>query len=110
MNWLGKLFTKNKKTYSETENCKLLIIDETKEHLHEILGISEKRASELLNMAKKGYDETDMLHTCLERTTEFCVHTNEVVFITLLVTRVIEAHNSRNGLQDFIQALKERRG
>ena len=110
MKWLGRLFRKNKKTYSKTENCKLLIIDETQEHIHEILGISDKRAAELLEVAKKAYEETDMLHTCLERTTDFCVHTNEVVFMTLLLTRVIQTHESKNSLQGFIQALREKRG
>ena len=110
MNWLERLFRKNKKTYSGTENCKLLIIDETQEHIHEILGISDKRAAELLEVAKKAYEETDMLHTCLERTTDFCVHTNEVVFMTLLLTRVIQAHDSRNSLESLFKALRESRG
>jgi len=105
MNWLGKLFGKKKKGYNTDCNYKLLIIDDSKELLHEILGISEQRAEELLKICFKAYDDNNQLHTCLEQVVSYCKHTNEVVMATLMMQKVIERKNSMHGLGEVLKKM-----
>jgi hypothetical protein len=98
MNWLEKLFKKKKKTYN-----KLLIIDDSKELIHEILGISDERAEELLNICLKAYDNNTHVHTCLEDVVSECKHTNEVVMATLMMQKVIDRKTQMNGLMGALK-------
>jgi len=102
MNWFGNMFKKKKKTYKQSE-YKLLIIDDTSDLIHVILGISEERAEELLNACLKAYDSHTQLHLCLEDIVNQCKHTNEVVMSTMMMQKIIDRKNSLNGL---INALK----
>jgi len=103
MNWLGKLFKKKKKTYNTDHNYKLLIIDDSKELIHEILGISDERAEELLNICLKAYDNNTHVHTCLEDVVSECKHTNEVVMATLMMQKVIDRKTQMNGLMGALK-------
>jgi hypothetical protein len=110
MNWLGKMFKKKKKSYNTDCNYNLLIIDDTQEHLHEILGISEERSEDITKIALRAYNDNNTLHTCLVDVIKECKHTNEVVFATLITHRVIEREKSKGSLEDFIKALLDKRG
>ncbi len=110
MKGLGKMFKKKKKSYNTDCNYNLLIIDDTQEHLHDILGITEKRSEDLTKIALKAYHDNNTLHECLVDVIKECKHTNEVVFATLITHRVIEKHKSMNDLGDFVQAILNKRG
>lgn len=107
MTWLGKLMGK-KKNYPKDSQFKLCIVDETKEHLHEILGITEARADELARYAVEAYKNNDCLHNCLADITVKCNHENELVFLTLVTHRVIETHQSRGRLEGVLKDLFKR--
>jgi hypothetical protein len=103
MKWLGKLFKRKKKSYNTDKQYKLLIIDDSKELMHEILGISEERAEELINICIKAYDDHDQLHACLEDVISKCKHTNEVVMATMIMQRVIDRKNQLHGLMGALK-------
>jgi len=103
MSWLGKMFKKKKKGYNTDSQYKLLIIDDSKELIHEILGISEERADELMKACLKAYDDNDQLHSCLEDIISQCKHTNEVVMATLIMQKVIDRKKSLHGLMDALK-------
>ena len=104
MNWLGKMFRK-KKSYSTDSQYKLLIIDDSKELIHEILGVTEERAEELLNFAKKAYDRHETMHMGLEEVVSKCTHTNEVVFGTMLYQKILDREISKRKLFDAFEDL-----
>lgn len=88
MKWFKNLFKKKKKSYNKENSYKLLIIDEHAEFLHETLGITEERASELTTVAFKAYEKHDRMYLCLEDIVSNCKHTNEIVFATMLVDKI----------------------
>lgn len=95
--------SKKKKAYNTDNQFKLLIIEEDKENLHEIFGISEDRTEELLNYALDAYKDNNCLHECLEEMTSKCVHVNEVVFSTLMMYRIIESYQNRDRLINMLE-------
>jgi len=103
MNWLGKVFGKKKRGYNTNCDYKLLIIDDSKDLIHEILGITEKRAEELLKTCLKAYDDNNQLHTCLEQVVNECKHTNEVVMATLMMQKVIDRKNQMHGFMGVLK-------
>ena len=98
MNWLGKLFKKKKKGYNTDGQYKLLIIDEEAELLHHNLGISDERAEEILQACLNAYDTSNILHQALEKIVSECKHTNEVVFSSLILQKIIDRKNHENSL------------
>lgn len=104
MNWLGKMF-KKKRSYSTSDQYKLLIIDDSKELLHEIFGISQERVEYLLKACLKAYDDNSQLHTCMEQVISECKHTNEVVMTTLMMQKVIDRKQSMNRVEDMFKNL-----
>jgi hypothetical protein len=98
MKWLGKLFKRKKKSYSTDGQYKLLIIDESKELFHEIMGITDERADDLLKFSRKAFDGNDSMHKGLEELISLCTHTNEIVFATMLYHKMLERELSRQRL------------
>jgi hypothetical protein len=103
MKWMKGIFRSTRLKYKPCEP-KFLLIDEKAAYLHDILGISEKRANELLTAADKAYDDHDKLHLCLEELVAICVHTNEVVFATMVLQKIID---QKNATHDFQKAVVE---
>ena len=103
MKFLKKAFSKKKKTYNTDANYKLLIIDEKAELLHEILGITDERANELTRACLEAYDKNNTLADCLVAIVDEAKHTNEVVFGTLIMDKVIQRKNSMRGVMDMFQ-------
>lgn len=99
MNWLGKLFN-NKK---QNNKHKLLIIEDKTSSLNVALGISEERSEELLKKCKELYQAHDSIASVLENLVDFCNHTNEIVFSTLLMQKIIEREEAK---YNFINDLK----
>lgn len=99
-----KLFKKlfKKKTYGQS-NHKLLVIDDNADQLHEVFGISEQRSDELLDICIHAYHKNRQLHECLVEIVDHCKHTNEVVFATMIMTRVIDKYNSKHALSGFLK-------
>jgi len=98
MNWLEKLFKKKKQSYNTDSQYKLLIIDDSKELIHEILGITNERAEELLKLAKISFEKNETMHLGLENIVKECNHTNEVVFSVMLYQKIMEREISRRKL------------
>ena len=98
MNWLGKMFKKKKKGYNTDGQYKLLIIDEDADLLHHNLGITDDRAEVLLQVCLNAYDSSIILHSALEKIVSECKHTNEVVFVSLLLQKIIDRKNHENSL------------
>ncbi len=90
MKWLGKLFKRKKKGYNTDSKYKLLIINDEAELIHDILGVNEVRANEMVDICLKLYDKHDKLHLCLEELVSHCVHTNEIVYGTMIMEEVIK--------------------
>ena len=105
MNWLGKLFKKKKKSYNTDCNYKLLIIDDTQQHLHEILGISEERTEELAKVCVKAYEKHDYFHATLEEVVSHCKHTNEVVMATLITQKVVDKNQSKDRILGLLKGM-----
>ena len=104
MNLFKNVFKKKKKTYGQSE-YKLLIIDDTAKQLHHVLGITEERADKLLDVCMDAYHRHSQLHCCLEDVVSACKHTNEVVFATMIMHRVIEKYNSKDSLAGFLKQM-----
>lgn len=98
MKWLGKLFKKKKKSYNTDGQYKLLIIDEEAELLHHNLGISDERAEQILQTCLNSYDTSDVLHKALEKIVSESKHTNEVVFSSLILQKIIDRKNHESSL------------
>ena len=98
MKWLGKMFKKKKKGYNTDSQYKLLIIDEEADLLHHNLGITDERAEELLQVSIDAYDTSTVLHSALEKVVSSCKHTNEVVFVSLILQKIIDRKNHENSL------------
>lgn len=104
MKWFGKLFKKKRILYNQSD-YKLLIINDQAELLHEIFGISEERADALLDVCIHAYHKNNQLHSCLVDVVEKCVHTNEIVFATMMMNKVIEKHNTKQRIGGLLSNL-----
>jgi hypothetical protein len=102
MKSLNKIFRKRKGNLTACEN-KFQIIREEAEFIHEILGISDKRANELLAISYKTYDDHDKLHSCLERLVSHCKHTNEIVFATLVFQKIVHRKQAVNEIMNELK-------
>lgn len=103
MEWIKGIFKTKRLNYKPCEH-KLLIIDDKADLMHEILGISDSRAQELLMAADKAYNDHDKLHLCLEELVAICVHTNEIVLSTMILQKIID---QKNATYDFKKAVAE---
>lgn len=54
--------------------------------------------------ADKAYYDHDKLHLCIEELVAICVHTNEVVFTTMVLQKIID---QKNATYDFRKAVAE---
>jgi hypothetical protein len=102
MNLFKNVFKKRKKTYGQGD-YKLLIIDDNANQLHVALGITEERADKLLDICIHSYHKNGKLHDCLLEVVDECKHTNEIVFSTMVMTRVIEKYTSKDRLVDLLK-------
>ena len=99
-----KWFKKKQILYTQSD-YKLLIINEKALLLHEIFGISDERADHLVNTCIKAYHKNNQLHTCLVDVIDACVHTNEIVFTTMIISKVNETSNSKEKLSILLKNL-----
>ena len=93
MNVLGKLFNK-KKTYPKDNKFEVLIIGEDKTDFQEMLGITDKRKDELLNLAYKSYKNEDLFSSSCKLAVAECTHINEVVFLMTMLTKIRELESN----------------
>jgi hypothetical protein len=103
MKWIKGIFGTKRLKYKPCEP-KLLIIQDEADLMHDILGITDKRANELFMAADKAYNDHDKLHLCLKELVAICVHTNEVVFVTMVLQKIID---QKNAVHDFKKAVVE---
>ena len=103
MNWLGKMFKKKKKGYNTDSQYKLLIIDDEAELLHHNLGIVTPRADELLQCCVNAFENTNRVHIAMENVVSECKHTNEIVFATLMMAKIIEKNESQDRIHNLLK-------
>lgn len=101
--WLGKLFKKKKKGYNTDGKYKLLIIDDEAELIHKNLGITDKRAEVILCKCLEAFDNSQRVHTAMEKVVDICTHTNEVVYATLMMAKVIEKNESHERIHNLLK-------
>lgn len=105
MNWLGKMFKKKKKNYNTDGQYKLLIIDDEAELIHQNLGINDKRAEVILTKCIESFETSDRVHNAMEKVVDICTHTNEVVYATLMMAKVIEKNDSHGRIHNMLKNL-----
>lgn len=103
MKWLTKMFGKKKPTYSNNNIYKLLVIDEDAELLHENLGITEKRADELLKACADAYENNNVLYGALGDMVDECKHVNELVLSALMMQKIIDKHKSSDRVHNLLK-------
>ena len=101
--WLGKLFRKKKKGYNNDGKYKLLIIDDDSELLHKNLGINDTRAEILLTACLESFENSQRVHVAMEKVVDICTHTNEIVFATLMMAKVIEKNESHSRIHNMLK-------
>jgi len=101
--WLGKIFKKKKKSYNSDSKYKLLIIDDEAELIHKNLGITDARAEVLLTVCLDSFDNSQRVHTAMEKVVSMCTHTNEIVFATLMMAKVIEKNESHERIHNLLK-------
>lgn len=72
---------------------KLEIIDPESTSLHTILGISEERSDELVDLAKEAYTGQKFFSDTLDTIVSKVDHLNELVFTILLAGRMHDQNN-----------------
>lgn len=102
MKLLQNLFKKKTKTYPKDIQQRLLIINDESKLIHEIFGITDKRAEELLDICSAQFTEYDHLHIVLKNVVDNCKHTNEIVFSTLMLSKIMERMNQKDSLLQAI--------
>ena len=108
MNWLGKLFKKKEKSYNTDVKYKLLIIDDEAELIHKNLGINDVRAEVLLTACLESFESSKRVHVAMEKVVDICTHTNEVVFATLMMAKVIEKNESHERIHNLLKNMFDR--
>ena len=103
MNWLGKMFKKKKKGYNTDGKYKLLIIDDDSELLHKNLGITDARAEVILSKCLEAFESSQRVHVAMEKVVDICTHTNEIVFATLKIAKVIEKNKSHSRIHNLLK-------
>ena len=103
MNWLGKMFKKKKKGYNTDGQYKLLIIDDEAELLHKNLGMTNERAEIILNKCLESFENSQRVHVAMEKVVDICTHTNEIVFATLMMAKVIEKNESHERISNMLK-------
>ena len=105
MKWFRKLFKKKKKSYPQDNEFSLWIIGGEGGQLLQYLGITVERAQELRKLCIDSYQKNELLYKCLDDLVKGCVHTNEIVFATMVMHKVIDRFNAKNRLDDLMKNL-----
>lgn len=108
MNWLGKMFKKKKRGYNTDGKYKLLIIDDEAELIHKNLGITDKRAEVILSTSLEAFDSSQRVHVAMEKVIDICTHTNEIVFATLMMAKIIEKNESHERIHNLLKNMFDR--
>ena len=103
MKWLGKLFKRKKKGYNTDGQYKLLIIDDEAELMHHNLGINDVRAEQILKSCLDAFENNNRVHTAMVEVVDKCVHTNEVVFASLMMAKIIEKNEFGNRMHNMLK-------
>ncbi len=75
---------------------KLALINPDKTEVYKVLGISEERSDEIVEMATESYQSKKYFSETLEELVSKMNHINEVVFATLMASRI---HHKKDQLQ-----------
>lgn len=64
------------------------LFDTASDNVHEVLGISEERSDEIVELARKAYKDETYFTDTLKALVEQMNHINEVIFAVLIVGKV----------------------
>jgi hypothetical protein len=103
MKWFRNLFKKKKESYPQVDKFKLCIIDENAKLLHDNLGITEERAEALTNLCIDAYKQNELLYQCLDHVVKGCLHTNEIVFSSMILYKLIDRYNAKDKLDNLLK-------
>lgn len=105
MNWLKRLFGKKEKKVilNEKGKYKLLIINDEAELMHQNLGINDVRAEELLKICLDSFEKNKCVHTAMKDVVDDCTHTNEIVFTSFMMARILNTNEQRSKLHDMLK-------
>lgn len=101
--WLGKLFKKKKKGYNTDGQYKLLIIDDEAELMHHNLGITDVRAEQILKSCIDAFESNNRFHLAMVEVVDKCVHTNEIVFASLMMAKIVEKSDSQTRIHNLLK-------
>jgi hypothetical protein len=104
MKWFKKLFRKKEKiVFNAKGKYKLLIIDEDAELMHQNLGINDVRAQELLNLCLASFEKNKTVHDAMKDVVDDCIHTNEIVYASFMMARIVETHEQKHRLHNMLK-------
>lgn len=110
MKWLERLFGKKERKIilDEKGKYKLLIIDEEADLMHKNLGINDVRSEELLRLCLESFEKNKCIHTAMKDVVDDCTHTNEIVFTSFMMAKIIDTNEQRNRLHDMLKEMSNR--
>ena len=102
MKMFGKLFKKEKKSYNNNCEFKLLIIDEESDSLAVSLGITQERVKELGNITKDAFLNHETLTDSYSDMIAECKHINEVAFCFTVFARVADMKRQQSQMLNML--------
>jgi hypothetical protein len=96
----------NFKTYKPDQRFTLELLNEDKDDVYEILGITEERSDEIAALVDKYYRSEQYFSDTLKAVVADMQHINEVVFATLVAARR-HSKNHKSGGADEMQKQME---
>ena len=75
------------------------------EYLHDMLGITEERASEMTKNALIALKAKQHTHLVIDRLVRDCHHENEIVFYVMIHNKIVEKHKKESTLLDLLSKL-----
>lgn len=89
------------KTYTPNQRFTLELLNEDKDEVYEILGITEERSDEIAALVDKYYRTEQYFSDTLKAVVADMEHINEVVFATLVAARRHSKNHKSGGSEDL---------
>ena len=94
----------SEKAYKPDQKFELLLINEST-NVYEVLGISEERSDEIVEIVQDAYQSERFFTDTLKKAVEQMNHTNELVFAVMIASK-IHSHGDSKELQRKIEEVE----